>query len=215
MYVKFYNPSGTGENLFFYEGHRKKEILEIMKGNNYSYALKEDLPIDLGYEGTYSFWLKVCPDNFNKGNKKWRTVWYRGNDTGESIFKMKTPGVYLAPNINKLIVTVACENGPDEGNAITLDDIPLNEWFCVTIVLEGRALDLYMNGLLERSISLTGTPLIMNTNVIKGVNGFNGLIAFFRYSMSALVPKNIKELYERERLTIERSGYDLETCINE
>jgi len=217
MYVVFYTPStyasNKGEHLFYYEG-KKNNILDIMKGTNYSFALKEDLPVDLGTEGSYSFWIKVCPDNFNKGNKKWRTVWYRGNDTGDNLFKMKTPGVYLAPNTNKMIITLACENGPDEGNAITLDDIPLNEWFCVTIVLEGRSLDCYVNGLLERSIVLTGSPLMMNTNVIKGVNGFNGLLAFFRYSPSALVPKKIKDLYERERETLESSEYDLETCVN-
>lgn len=215
MYINFYNGNGDGESLFYYEGRNRDRILELMKGTNYAFAMKEDMPVELGTEGTYSFWLKVCPDNFNRGNRKWRTVWYRGNDTGDNLYKMKTPGVYLAPTNNKLIITVACENGPDEGNAITLDDIPLNEWFCVTIVLDGRALDVYMNGLLERSISLTGSPLIMNTNVIKGVNGFNGLIAFFRYSMSALVPRKIKELYERELVTIERNKYDLETCVNE
>lgn len=52
-----------------------------MKGTSYGFALKEDMPIDLGNEGTYSFWLKVCPDNFNKGNPIWRTVWYRGDNT--------------------------------------------------------------------------------------------------------------------------------------
>jgi hypothetical protein len=191
----------------------KENTLELMKGTSYGFALKEDMPIDLGTEGTYSFWLKVCPDNFNKGNAIWRTVWYRGDIETESMYQKKTPGVYLAPNTNKMIITVSCDAGIDEANAITLDDIPLNIWFCVTLVIEGRSLECYINGLLEKSISLTGAPLMMNSNLIKGKNGFNGLLAFFRYNSAALDSNEIMVIFEREKATIERMNYDLETCF--
>ena len=214
MYLDFYNPSsyskGTPIPLSYYGlGGDKDTLLKLMKGTEYAFALKEDMPIDLGAEGTYSFWLRVCPVNFNKENKNWRTVWYRGNPDTGSIYQQKTPGVYLAPNTNKMIITVACENGPDEGNAITLDDIPLNTWFCTTIVLNGRSLDVYVNGLLERSISLTGMPLMTNSNLLKGRNGFDGLMAFFRYSSAAEEPHHIRNMYERERITLEGSEYPL------
>ena len=219
MYIEFYTPDLYKKNeknpLSYYGlGKNKDSVLELMKGNEYSFALKESMPMDLGTEFTYSFWLKVCPNNFNSLNTNWRTVWYRG-ETADTLYKMKTPGVYLAPNTNKLIISVACENGPDEGNAITIDYIPINEWFCVTVTLEGRALDVYINGLLEYSMSLTGTPLMMNSNVIKGRNGFNGLMAFFRYSSASWLPADIKNMYDRERATLEESSFDLETCPTE
>jgi hypothetical protein len=218
MYLNFYNRQTFGTKtatpLSFYGMGDKETTLELMKGTSYGFALKEDMPIDLGTEATYSFWLKVCPDNFNKANTIWRTVWYRGdNIETDSMYQKKTPGVYLAPNINKMIITVACDNGIDEANAIVLDDIPLNNWFCITIVLEGRSLECYLNGLLEKSISLTGAPDMINSNLIKGKNGFNGLIAFFRYSSAALDSSNIFNLFEREKATIERIDYDLETCF--
>ena len=218
MYLNFYNKqtfaTKTATPLSFYGMGEKDITLELMKGTSYGFALKEDMPIDLGTEGTYSFWLKVCPDNFNKGNTIWRTVWYRGdNIETDSIYQKKTPGVYLAPNTNKMIITVACDNGIDEANAIILDDIPLNNWFCVTIVLEGRSLECYLNGLLEKSISLTGAPDMINSNLIKGKNGFNGLLAFFRYNSAALDSNIILNLFEREKATIERTNYDLETCF--
>jgi len=217
MYINFQANKNTPKiPLSFYGMHGDRDSqLIMMKGNTIAYAEKESMPIDLGPEATYSFWLKVCPDNFNKNNTKWRTIWYRGEDSGnkgDSVYKFKTPGVYLAPNTNKIIISVACENGPDEGNAITVDDIPLNEWFCVTFTLEGRSLDCYINGLLEHSISLTGHPLMMNSNVIKGRNGFNGLMCFYRYSSASLLPDQIKNLYEREKATLEDSKYNLETC---
>jgi len=218
MYLNFYDKvtfaKKTGIPLSFYQiSGNNDAIIDTMKGTKYNFALKEDMQIDLGNEATYSFWLKVCPNNFNKGNSNWRTVWYRGDIDTDSMYQRKTPGVYLAPNTNKLIITVACENGPDEGNAIVLDDIPLNNWFCITIVLDGRSLECYMNGLLERSISLTGMPLMMNSNLVKGKNGFNGLIAFFRYNSAAMESMQIKKLYDREKATIEGTNYDLETCF--
>ena len=219
MYLNFYNrqtfATKTATPLSFYGmGSDNDKTLELMKGTSYGFALKEDMPIDLGNEGTYSFWLKVCPDNFNKGNAIWRTVWYRGDNTEtDSMYQNKTPGVYLAPNTNKMIITVSCDNGIDEANAIVIDDIPLNNWFCVTIVLEGRSLECYLNGLLEKSISLTGAPLMINNNLIKGKNGFNGLFAFFRYNSAALDSNIILNLFEREKATIERTNYDLETCF--
>lgn len=218
MYLDFYTPetlgSDTPQALSYYDlgGVNNELIKDLMSGTNYGFALKEDMPIDLGAESTYSFWLKICPDNFNKANTNWKTVWFRGDATTQDIYKMKTPGVYLAPNTNKMIITVACENGPDEGNAIVLDDIPLNTWFCTTIVLDGRSLDCYINGLLEKSISLTGMPMMMNNNLVKGKNGFNGLLAFFRYSSGSLDPHYIKKMYEREKYTLESSDYELETC---
>jgi hypothetical protein len=217
MYLNFYNrqtfATKTATPLSFYGMGEKETTLELMKGTSYGFALKEDMPIDLGTEATYSFWLKVCPDNFNKANTIWKTVWYRGDIETDSMYQKKTPGVYLAPNTNKMIITVACDNGIDEANAIVLDDIPLNNWFCITIVLEGRSLECYLNGLLEKSISLTGAPNMMNSNLIKGKNGFNGLLAFFRYNSAALDSNNILNLFEREKATIERIDYDLETCF--
>jgi len=219
-YVKFYTAAmykaNSGEHLSYYGlGNDNDKLLQLMKGNIYGFALKEEMPMDLGTEFTYSFWLKICPSNFNKLNTKWRNIWYRGENSGKkgsSIYKFKTPGVYLAPNTNKLIISVACENGPDEGNAITVDDIALNEWFCVTITLEGRSFDCYVNGMLEYSISLTGHPMIMNSNITKGRDGYSGLMAFFRYSSAALLPEQIKKLYEMEKATLEESPYNLETC---
>lgn len=217
-YLDFYTPatfgSKTPQPLSYYNlsGVNNELIKDLMSGTNYGFALKEDMPLDLGAESTYSFWLNICPDNFNKVNTNWKTVWFRGDMNASNIYQMKTPGVYLAPNTNKMIITVACENGPDEGNAIVMEDIPMNVWFCTTIVLNGRSLDCYINGLLEKSISLTGMPMMMNSDLVKGRDGFNGMIALFRYNSGSMDPQYIRKIYERERYTIEASEYELDSC---
>jgi hypothetical protein len=207
-YIDFYDDStfglrvGTPMSIPF--ASNSEYLNSMTDGTMYSFAIKEDLPNDLGLEATYSFWMAVCPDNFMNTNKKWKTVWFRGDQNDISLYKNKSPGVYLEPTSNNLIITFACENGPDEGNAIIIEDIPLSELFCITIVINGRSLEVYKNGLLEKSISLTGNPIMKNTNIMKGLNGgFNGRLYLFRYDSSSLIGSTIHSMYEKERKAID------------
>ncbi len=207
-YINFYDDStfglrvGTPMSIPF--ASNSEYLNSMTDGTMYSFAIKEDLPNDLGLEATYSFWMAVCPDNFMNTNKKWKTVWFRGDQNDISLYKNKSPGVYLEPTSNNLIITFACENGPDEGNAIIIEDIPLSELFCITIVINGRSLEVYKNGLLEKSISLTGNPIMKNTNIMKGLNGgFNGRLYLFRYDSSDLIGSTIHSMYEKERKAID------------
>jgi hypothetical protein len=207
-YINFYDDStfglrvGTPMSIPF--ASNSEYLNSMTDGTMYSFAIKEDLPNDLGLEATYSFWMAVCPDNFMNTNKKWKTVWFRGDQNDISLYKNKSPGVYLEPTSNNLIITFACENGPDEGNAIIIEDIPLSELFCITIVINGRSLEVYKNGLLEKSISLTGNPIMKNTNIMKGLNGgFNGRLYLFRYDSSALIGSTIHSMYEKEKKAID------------
>ena len=207
-YVDFYNQmtfsnrTATPMSIPFASNNENLNV--ITDGTQHSFAIKEDLPNDLGLEATYSFWMAVCPDNFMNTNKKWKTVWFRGDEDDKTLYKNKSPGVYLEPTSNNLIITFSCENGPDEGNAIIIEDIPLSELFCITIVINGRSLEVYKNGLLEKSISLTGNPIMKNTNIMKGSNGgFNGRLYLFRYDSSALIGSTIHSMYEKERKSID------------
>jgi len=207
-YIDFYDDStfglrvGTPMSIPF--ASNSEYLNSMTDGTMYSFAIKEDLPNDLGLEATYSFWMSVCPDNFMNTNKKWKTVWFRGDQDDISLYKNKSPGVYLEPTSNNLIITFACENGPDEGNAIIIEDIPLSELFCITIVINGRSLEVYKNGLLEKSISLTGNPIMKNTNIMKGLNGgFHGRLYLFRYDSSALIGSTIHSMYEKEKNAID------------
>ena len=204
-YVDFYNEmtftNRTATPMSIPFASNNENLNSITDGTQYAFAIKEDLPNDLGLEATYSFWMAVCPDNFMNTNKKWKTVWFRGDD---GLYKNKSPGVYLEPTSNNLIITFACENGPDEGNAIIIEDIQLSELFCITIVINGRSLEVYKNGLLEKSISLTGNPIMKNTNIMKGLNGgFNGRLYLFRYDSSALIGSIIHSMYEKEKKAID------------
>jgi hypothetical protein len=109
-------------------------------------------------------------------------------------------------------MNIAIEDGPDENNALVLDNIPLNDWFCVTMVLDGKSFDCYVNGLLERSINLTGQARFFNSDLVKGKNGFNGLMAYFRYHAVALTPEQVFKKYDAEKRNLSKKQ-PLEICF--
>ena len=194
----------SSDNILAFEGIKTLE--QDMDGKRYGFIPNTYLKNELSGEFTYSFWIKVCPENFSKNNKYWKNIFFKGDkDQGNEngVYTNKTPGVYLAPNTNNILITVACMNGPDEGNAITIEDIKLNTWFCITFVLESRSLDYYLNGKLEKSITLTGDIKDNNYNIYKGttslINGFDGRIAFLRYNQSALSPATVIKKYNSEK----------------
>ena len=117
---------------------------------------------------SYTFWLylnsvPVKPENPDYQNTwtnyrfgDWKSVFYRGNTvsttsseiSGEGI-KEQFPGVWLGPTKNFL--SVVFHNGEDQSKIerVDLEDVPLNQWFQVSIVVEGNSVSLYVNGKLE------------------------------------------------------------------
>lgn len=201
-YLQIQDKETSGSGIVRYLAGPGQAALGDMDGLKYGYVYNTDLKNDLSNQFTYSFWLNIAADNFKNENTTWSVVFVKGGVSGggpTGIYRGKTPGVYLAPTVNRLIATIACANGTEEGNAIVIDDIPVNEWFAVSLVLEGRGFDCYINGKLERSIALTGAPQMNERDLYKGISGgFKGQIAFLRYNDSALTPETINKKYKIE-----------------
>jgi len=70
MYINFYNDTTYSERIgiplsfISINNSDETEFNQLIDGSMYGFAIKESMPNDLGTEGTYSFWLNVCPDNF-------------------------------------------------------------------------------------------------------------------------------------------------------
>ena len=128
---------------------------------------------------TYTFWMYVNSvpiitdsknqyyndykntwNNYRYGD--WKSVFYRGNDMSTSVTEsgkdvttlQQFPGVWLSPKLNNL--NFVFQNGESNQNAegIEIENIPMNEWFHVTICFEGYSVSVYINGKLENTIVL-------------------------------------------------------------
>ena len=229
----------------------------ILDGETLLFAYNNQLDDEIPNEYTYSFWIKVAPENFDVNQTRWKPVLLKGvnnrasndpaapnqgnanvninyrcvpasdsnteeeeenatlnvsgsgintappltfNINEQSIFDNKNPGIYLAPQENKMNVSVTTSDGAN--NSIELYDIPLDTWFCLTIVLENKSLDCYINGKLEQTITLTGYPQTNNGNLYR--TPFFGKMRYLRYVNVALTPDSVYKKYKIENNAIKK-----------
>ena len=140
-----------------------------------------------GMEFSWSLWVFIDDLQYNAG--QYRHVFSKGNsdtNTEGMVAPNNAPGLYIAPNRNDFVIVMNTYNVINE--EIIVPDIPLNKWVYVTIRLENRNLDVYINGSIARSALLTGVPKQNYGDVFVGLNGgFDGYVSnlwYYDYALS-------------------------------
>ena len=81
-----------------------------------------------------------------------------------------------------------------------ITDLDLQRWLCLAIIVNGRVIDVFMDGKLARSCVCPGIPTIetgVNSIVLcKAGVSFGGLVSTTRFYGYALTPARIYELYQ-------------------
>lgn len=97
-----------------------------------------------------------------------------------------TPGAYIDA------ATTSCIIGDNK-----IPHIPLNSWVNILLTLYGSKLDVYINGIIKKSITLRGVPKQNTGDVYVGsVNGFSGNISNLRYISRKLYTNEIQTLFK-------------------
>jgi hypothetical protein len=140
-----------------------------------------------GLEFTWSTWLFV---NDVAPNSTYRHVFHKGNYTMNASglnAPNNGPGLYLTPDTNNLAVVMSTYDNSQE--EIIVEDIPLNKWFNVIIRVTNQTLDIYINGVVTKSLVLRGVPKQNYGDVFIASNGgFVGYISnlwYFDYATNA------------------------------
>jgi len=129
-----------------------------------------------GLEFSYSFWLYIDENTFaNSG--KWHHVFHKGSCSG---VPLQAPGVWIYPNENKLAINMNTFNKVKA--SCDIDNMPINKWVFMTIVVIGQHMDVYVNARLKKRVDLGGIPKQNYGDLWVGKwGGFNGFISRFRY----------------------------------
>jgi hypothetical protein len=145
-----------------------------------------------GIEFTWSCWIYL--DNLEYNENQYRCIFYKGNDYTENNkndstnglnFPNNSPGVYLTPNKNDLVVIMNTYNVINEEILIT--DIPVKKWVNVMIRCQNNVIDVYINGTIVKSHKLHGVPKQNYGNVYVGADGgFSGYLSNLWYYNRAL-----------------------------
>jgi hypothetical protein len=113
------------------------------------------------------------------------------------------PGVFLHPFRNDLVFFFQSEAAQQSVvgydvlylESLAIDDIPLKEWLRITVVLNGSVVDVYMNGLLQKSIILQGKPrtVPMSWYGRSGPTPAYGVVQNMKVWNGALNPKQVQD----------------------
>jgi hypothetical protein len=138
-----------------------------------------------GIQFTYDFWLMI--DNFDYKSGEWKHIFHKGN--AES-YPNRAPGVWFHPNTNAIRIYMNTQLNILE--YVDIENIPGRKWIHISIILDDKDLDVYINGFLKVRKVLSSVPKQNNGDFwVNMFGGFEGNIAKIRYYSRAITTDEI------------------------
>ena len=149
-------------------------------------------------EFTYTVWLFI--NNLTLTGNRRKHIFHKGSQPSShnnvddgTFYPNNAPGLYIHPNKNTLIVVMNTFDKVME--EVEVNDIPLNKWINVGIRVEGKKMDVYINGTIVLRHIFNSVPKQNYGNVYVNMNnGFNGLLSDLWYHDYALSGTQIDEI---------------------
>jgi len=156
-----------------------------------------------GLEFTWSIWVYINEIN-TAASTYYQHIFSKGNyKLGQhQLFNFNNaPGLYLSNTTNSIYVVMDTYNIPSgftvdsQNNDLEIPDIPLNKWVNIIIICKNNSINVYVNGLITKSVDLEGVPKQNYGDVyIAANNGFNGYISnlwYYNYALGTLAIQNL------------------------
>lgn len=115
-----------------------------------------------GIEFSYSLFTYIS-DSTDTNTEGWKTLFFKGYES--QIYPLLGPGVFVSSASNKTsspTLRVVMNTYDKWFNAIDVNQIPINKWFHLAIVLRNNSLEIYINGNLANKKSFAGTLAYQN-----------------------------------------------------
>jgi hypothetical protein len=176
-----------------------KQMITFPQDPNMSGANTINRSIDAsqGIEFTWSVWIYI--NNLQYLSNQYKHIFHKGNSglvNNGLNFPNNAPGVYLMPETNTIVIMMNTYN--DISQEIKIPDIPINKWVNIIIRCHNKVLDVYINGTITRSITLSGVPKQNYGDVFVAMNGgFDGYISNLWYYNYALGSADIQSLVRK------------------
>jgi hypothetical protein len=154
-----------------------------------------------GTNTSLQFWMYIKDWDYKFGSKK--RVIDISNPAKPSVM---TPGVSLHPTDNSLDIDVpvyssksslaTSNTGSGEVQTVTVENVPLQSWFAVSVTIFQRNVDVYINGRLVKSAILAGIPKPAAGDItIGGGGGFSGSVCTVHATSSQITPPDAAAFY--------------------
>jgi hypothetical protein len=152
-----------------------------------------------GLEYSWNVWFNVDTNALNKTKQK---IFSKGKSSTSSPYLNVSPGLFLSretSNSNSLhliINTIDTSYNTTQYEEIIIKDIPVQKWVCCTIRVQGKSVDVYINGFLKQRKNLISLPRQNYYDTYIGdTAGFKGFISSLRYYSYAIGYDEIQSLF--------------------
>lgn len=146
---------------------------------------------EINVEFTYHMFLYVAEWDYN-------IYWFKPILVKSMNMSQFCPSLYLEPVKNNLVAIVTSETG--KNHMVRVEDFPLKRWTHVALVVKGVNVELYINGLLAKTLPMDA-PAKQNEGdvLVCPWGGFSGQLSKLAYRPKAL---DAKEIYSLSRQPI-------------
>ena len=166
-----------------------------------------------GIEFTWSVWLYIQDVDAKDGNK-YRHIFSKGNpqqyatrynptggidqpdvEGNGMMYPNNAPGLYLAPNSNDLILVMNSFADNRVQETVMIDNIPLNKWVNLIFRCKDKSLDIFINGIVTKNVTLRAPPRQNYENVYmhlnKGYSGYTSNLWYYNYAIGTAAINDI------------------------
>jgi hypothetical protein len=183
VFIKKYRKY-LGANPVFFRNGIDGKIEQIIKDKDIIRSSDKN-------EFTYNFNLYISDWNYN-------IYWHKPILVKSLNFVDVCPMISLNPIKNDLSATINTESGNQF--TLTFSDFPIKKWTSVTIILNEKIFELYINGLLADTVILDSAVKYNNGDLhVFPWGGMGGFLSKLTYSNKAL---SSKQIYSLSRMPI-------------
>jgi len=186
LYSYFFGGSKSSTKLIHMHDARQSDVIS-----------PSTLPSNTSTDYTYSVWFFISDWNYRLGEPK--VIFGRTDSNNDP-----SPSVFLSPSINNIHISMAVypsqtvTTSSARIHTCVLENVPLQKWTNMTISLEGRAMDVYLDGKLVRTCMMPGVPKAdpASNLLVTPDGGFNGYVAALKYFGRAISPSEAYDIYK-------------------
>lgn len=163
-----------------------------------------DAPLSTGSDYGIQYWMYISDWDYNFGKEK--PVLMRMASGNNAIVN---PFISLHPTDNSLSIRVSVYPSDNKAGAAspgasttgdsytcTVENVPLQSWFSVSVTVFQRNMDVYINGRLVKSVVLPGVPKpAVGDIVLNDAGGFSGSVCNVHSYSGMLGPADAKNFF--------------------
>jgi len=190
--------------LYEYFTSKTANLTGLQSGKEQKVIKGSTLPTSSGSANyAYSIWFYVNEWSYRMNESK--VLLTRGTEAQSSdLMPIGNPRITLAPYENNLKIDVATHAGgsspqPSTADPCIIRNFPLQRWVNLIISLNGRTMDVYIDGKLVRTCVLPGVPMTDHATDIHVTpsGGFSGWTSNIQYFAHPLNPQEAYNIYKQ------------------